>query len=199
MEKEQKTELLGHIKKAQNEDQESFELLKKKYTPLIEACSRKHVVEGMNSQDVEDLRQEALVNFYRAVCSYDCDAQGVEFGLYAKICIDNGLVSFVRTYLRGKRRVTVPLDDGDNAYDPASAQEDFLQSVIDSEKEAELVRTVKKHLSNYENRIWWLYVSGKSVSEIAAEIDAPSAKSVSNAIYRIRKKLRFVVGNIQST
>ncbi len=190
---EQKNQLLVHIKNAQNGSQESFELLRKLYSPLIESCSHRHIVDGMNIQDIEDLRQEALVNFYRAICSYDCASEGVEFGLYAKICIDNGLVSFVRAYRRGSRKVTISLDDGEPDLIDSEGETDFLQSFIDSEKEAELVRKVRKQLSDYENRIWWRYVSGKSVAAIAAEIGAPSAKSVSNAIYRIRRKLRSVL------
>ena len=185
---ERNNELLSHILKARSGDQESFESIRKSYAPLIEACVRKHTVSGMNAQDVEDLRQEALVVLYRAVCSYDLDERGVEFGLYAKICVDNGLSSFVRAFNRANRGITVPLEDESYTVDA-----DYLQSVIDGEQAAELVRTVKKHLSDYESKIWWRYVSGKSVSAIAAEIGAPSAKSVSNAIYRIRKKLRSVI------
>ncbi len=188
-----KTELSAYIKNAQNGSQESFEVLRETYKPLIESCSRKHILDGMNSQDIEDMRQEALVNFYKAVCSYDCESHGVEFGLYAKICLDNGLVSFVRSYIRGKRRITVSLEDGGAEYADPYEQVDFLQSVIDGEKQAELVRKIKNNLSDYENMIWWRYVSGKRVCEIAEEIGAPSAKSVSNAIYRIRKKLRAVI------
>ena len=190
----ERNEILAHIKKAQMGDQISFNVLKEQYRPLIDSCARRRLVEGMNSQDVEDLSQEALVNFCRAVSSYDLDGSGVEFGLYARICIDNGLVTFIRSYMRENRKVTVSLDDGGDAMQSASEGEDFLESLVEREKAAELVRKVRKNLSEYENKIWWLYVSGKSVASIAKEIGAPSAKSVSNAIYRIRKKLRDVVG-----
>ncbi|MBQ4091230.1 MAG: sigma-70 family RNA polymerase sigma factor [Clostridia bacterium] len=187
---EQVSDILAYVKLAQAGDQAAFEALKDKYKPLLESSARRATVEGMNSQDVEDLGQEALVNFYRAVCSYDCERHGVEFGLYAKICIDNGLVSFVRSYMRRRRKMTVPLSEGDELYEEI---EDPLESLIQSEKETELVHTIKNHLSDYENRIWWLYVSGNTVSEIAQRIGAPGAKSVSNAIYRIRKKLKSII------
>ena len=58
----------------------------------------------------------------------------------------------------------------------------------------ELVKSIKKNLSDYENRVWWMYVSGLSVSEIARRIGVVEPKSVSNAVYRIRKKLRAVIG-----
>ena len=184
------SDALTLIKQAQAGDQRSFEALREKYKPLLDACCRRSFVEGMNSQDVEDLSQEAIVNFYRAVCSYDCENHGVEFGLYAKICIDNGLVSFIRSYLRRRKKMALPLDEGEELYED---EPDPLQALIQSEKETELVHTIKKHLSDYENRIWWLYVSGNSVSSIAEKVNAPSAKSVSNAIYRIRKKLKSII------
>lgn len=190
----ERVEILAHIKRAQSGDQSSFDVLKDQYKPLITSCAQRRVVEGMNLQDVEDLYQEALVNFCRAVTSYDLEASGVEFGLYAKICIDNGLVTAIRSYMRANRKVTVSLEDGASAIENALSADDLLDSLIEREKEAELVRTVRKNLSDYENRIWWLYVSGKSVSVIARELGASGTKSVSNAIYRIRKKLRDVVG-----
>ena len=193
-----RVEILSHIKKAQSGDQASFDVLKEQYKPLITSCATRRVLDGMNSQDEEDLYSEALVSFCRAVSSYDCELSGVEFGLYAKICIDNGLVSFVRSYVRANRGYTVSLDAQGTVLDDNSEHDDLLQSLVDREKEAELVRTVRKHLSDYENRIWWLYVSGKSVSTIASQVGATSTKSVSNAIYRIRKKLRDVVGENNS-
>lgn len=190
----ERVEILSHIKKAQCGDQASFDVLKEQYKSLITSCVMRRVLSGMNSQDKEDLFLEALISFCRAVSNYDCELSGVEFGLYAKICIDNGLVSFVRSYVRANRGLTVSLDTQDAVLNDKSEQDDFLQSLVDREKEAELVRAVRKHLSDYENRIWWLYVSGKSVTTIASEVGATSTKSVSNAIYRIRKKLREVFG-----
>ena len=193
----ERIEILMHIKKAQAGDQSSFDVLKEQYKPLIESCSQRRILVGvMNSQDEEDLLQEALVSFFRAVSNYDCELSGVEFGLYAKICIDNALVSFIRSYLKANRGQTVSLECKEGELEESDQQDDLLQSLVDREKEAELVRVVRAHLSDYENRIWWLYVSGKSISAIAAEIGAPSSKSVSNAIYRIRKKLRTVVGGL---
>ena len=69
----------------------------------------------------------------------------------------------------------------------------FLQSIVDEESTADLVRTIRAKLSNYENRVWWMYVSGMSVSEIALALGGADPKSVSNAVYRIRKKLKGVI------
>lgn len=182
--------LLLEIQKAQKGNQEAFGILKDSYKPLIESCSYKRILPDMTSQDIEDLRQEALVHFCNAVCSYDHSVDGVEFGLYAKICIDNGLVSFIRSYLRRSKNKTVPLDSCEITDETAGRPTDFLQALVDRENMTEMVRIIKDSLSEYENRIWWLYVSGMSVAGIAEAVGGVSAKSVSNAVYRIRKKLR---------
>lgn len=175
------------IKSAREGSQESFFELKRKYTPLIESQVTKHTLADMSSQDVEDLRQEATSIFVNAVCNYDFSSEGVEFGLYAKICIGNGLVSFVRSYMRRKKKTVIPLDLAEGS---AATGSDPLQTLVDKENAGELVRIIKKSLSDYENRVWWLYVSGMSVSDIAAAIGETNPRSVTNAIYRIRKKLR---------
>lgn len=181
------------IVRAREGSQDAFLELKDRYKPLIESQVVKHTLPDMSSQDVEDIRQEALLIFCNAVCNYDLSADEVEFGLYAKICIQNGLISFVRSYSRRKKRSPLSLEDR-TVTDKASASVDFLQSMVNKENMAELVRVISKNLSDYENRVWWMYVSGMSVSDISEALGGVSSKSVSNAVYRIRKKLRsFIV------
>ena len=93
--------------------------------------------------------------------------------------------------LRRRNRVVLPLESAEQLPDMASI--DLLQALIDKQHTEDLVRTVRNNLSDYENRVWWMYVSGRSVSEIASDIGNVDAKSVSNAVYRIRKKLRAII------
>jgi len=176
------------IRQAQDGVQSAFSALKDIYRPLIDASVYKFSSDSMTDQDREDIFQEVLLHFCNSVCSYDCDNGGVEFGLYAKICIENGLISFLRIYNRQNRLRTVELASG---YDVAidGGEVDVLQSIIDRERTALLVRRINKRLSELENKVWWLYVSGMSVSSIAESVGV-DRKSVSNAIYRIRKKLK---------
>ena len=162
--------------------------MKSKYAPLIESQISRHSLDDMTAQDIVDIREESLVIFCNAVCNYD-PSSGVEFGLYAKICIENGLISFVRSYSRRKKRSVLPLERAEGSGDIPN----FLQSIVDEESAADLVRTIRAKLSNYENRVWWMYVSGVSVSEISMALDGADTKSVSNAVYRIRKKLKGVI------
>lgn len=183
--------LFSLIKSARFGDQEAFLYLKEKYKPLLTSLTVKYSLPDMLPQDVEDLTQEALVIFYNAVCNYECSPDGVEFGLYAKICIENGLVSFVRSYLRRAKRAVLPLEKADDRFEDRIY--DPLQSLVAKENMSDMVRMIRKHLSEYENRVWWMYVSGMTVSDISKELGGADPKSVSNAVYRIRKKLRKVI------
>lgn len=176
------------ILKAQSGEDGAFSALKDIYRPLIEASARKFCTDQMSEQDREDFLQEALVHFCNAICSYNCESGGVEFGLYAKICVENGLVSFIRVYNRQNRLRAVSLEERttDNVFD---CDGDVLETIAMRERTAVLVRQINKRLSKFENKIWWMYVAGLSVSAIADAVGV-ERKSVSNAIYRIRKKLK---------
>ena len=86
-------ELISRVRK---EDGVAFEALLKKYTPLIEASVVKVLGEDLLSLYGDDFRQEATVVFYNSILTYDMEQHEVEFGLYAKICIANALISQLR-------------------------------------------------------------------------------------------------------
>lgn len=172
-------------------DQTAFETLRDRYKPLIEASVQKYSSDAMTAEDREEMYQEALFILYSAACSYTLE-NGVEFGLYAKICIENSMLSFIRSYNRHNRIRALSLDG--EAFDPPAAHDDFLQSFIDEEQAALLVTKISSCLSKYENTVWWIYASGASAKTIAERLGTDE-KSVSNAVYRIRKKLRDILSD----
>ncbi len=184
-----KIQLNIKIEKAAQGSEEALNFLLSKYKPLIDAEVSRHTKEGMNNQDICDLRQEAQIAFCNAVCNYDDSLGGVEFGLYAKICIGNSLVSFIRAYNR--RGQVVSIDDGTTVLSESC---DPIDRLIEQEELMILQRKIQAHLSPYENKVWWMYVSGMSSRKIAEALSVEGGvKSVNNAIYRIRKKLRGVI------
>ena len=186
-----KQDVIDLILKAQAGEECAFSALKDIYRPLIEASAKRFRSDTMTDQDGEDIFQEALFHFCNSVCSYNCEAEGVEFGLYAKICIENGLVSFIRMYNRQNRLRAVSLEARTEPISDIGG--DVLESIVESERTALLVRQISRRLSVLENKVWWLYVSGVSVSDIVDRVGI-ERKSVSNAIYRIRKKLKDALG-----
>lgn len=189
----EKQEVLSLIEQVRNatfdERQTAFETLLQRYEPLILSLLQRFCGDPDSAQFREDLRQEATVAFYHSILAYDTDQGDVEFGLYAKICISNALVSQLRKF---KRRATEPLAETgrDNFffYD----FDDPSVGILEQERAEALCLVIRNNLSNFEYRVWQYYISGRTAREIAT-LTGKDEKSISNAIYRIRKKLRAVL------
>ena len=185
------TELVKLIRSAQGGDQAAFEKLLNRYAPLIDSMTGRFASSLGTAQDHDDLRQEAVICFYKALMRFDTDQKKVQFGLYAKECIRNGLISNLRA--QKKHEKVVLLEDDDSFSDiEADPTQDPARHVEEEEAFLALSRQIHDTLSEYENRIWWLYLSGRTAKEIAF-LTGKDEKSVQNAVYRIRKKLRAVI------
>ena len=170
-------------------EQAAFSALLSTYEPLITKRVATFAA-GLSREDSEDLRQVALMAFYRAACGFDVTQSEVEFGLYAKICMDNAMVSHLRVLRRHEE--TLPLFEamGD------AAAEDPAGRVMDEEATALLLSRIRAVLSAYEYRVWTLYVAGHRTGDIARLLQKPP-HSVENAVYRIRRKLRAALGDLR--
>ena len=154
------------------------------YEPLTESLLKKYFQTNYPQQDIEDVRQEMLIIFCNAVMTYNLNQQDVEFGLYAKICLERSLVSMLRAMK--KRPVIEPMPENEALH---IAGEDPSRQVAESESIAELWKLIKENLSDYENKVWNLHLSGHSPAAIAGMLGR-DVKSIDNALCRIRVKLR---------
>jgi RNA polymerase sporulation-specific sigma factor len=154
------------------------------YSPLLEASVAPYRGR-LSKEDVEEISQEALLSFHRAVKTFDPLYGDTGFGLYAKTCVANGVRDALRRIARGARLSTVPLEDTL----PAGLGDDPAGSYIAEESAAELRARIRGALSPFENTVWWSHYSGMSCAEIAAA-SGRSVKSVNNALCRVRQKLR---------
>ena len=170
-------------------DQNAFDTLLDQYRPLIDASVARFSSDESFSLYCEDLKQEASVVFYNSILAYDLEQTEVEFGLFAKICIYNALVSFLRAL---KRRSAEPVAEIPQNLITVQDFEDPSARMLEKERLQSLYAVIRKNLSELEYKVWQLYISGRSAAEIAALLSTDE-KSVNNAIYRIRKKLRAVL------
>lgn len=170
-------------------DQSAFDALLDQYRPLIDASVARFSSDESFSLYCEDLKQEASVVFYNSILAYDLEQTEVEFGLFAKICIYNALVSFLRAL---KRRSAEPVAEIPQNLITVQDFEDPSARMLEQERLKSLYAVIRKNLSELEYKVWQLYISGRSAAEIAALLSTDE-KSVNNAIYRIRKKLRAVL------
>ncbi len=184
---EKKTVLRARLLRLRAQDHSAFDELLDEYNPLICSEVSRHG-EGLGSEDIEDLRQLALLALYRAALAFDLEQGEVEFGLYAKICISNALVSQLRIIRRRAQEISTDfmgsLELG--AEDPAAR-------IVEQEAFDTLYDRIRTLLSPYENRVWSMYIAGRSSGEIARLLQKDS-HSVENAVYRIRQKLRAALG-----
>ena len=169
-----------------NGDQVAFATLLERYKPLIDAAVAKFSSDEAFSLYREDLKQEASLVFYNSILAYDLEQNEVEFGLFAKICIHNALVSVLRSL---KRRTEEPIAQIPESLLTVQDFDDPLSRMLERERLKSLYAVIRKNLSDLEYEVWQLYMSGRSSAEIAERLGIDQ-KSVNNAIYRIRKKLR---------
>ncbi len=190
--------LLERIKEG---DGAAFAELSELYKTMTDAAaykfSRSPVLSGYDgSCGLDDLKQYAAVALYRAAVSYEpyTDGKGkaVSFGLYAKICVNNALISVIRKQKSLRRRA----DRAERASGIAGRirQSDPLDRLVSSEGAQTLIARIRDELSPYERRIFEGYVGGRPVREIAAELGV-GEKSVSNALYRIKVKVKNLLKN----
>ena len=184
-------EVLRLINLVASGDSDAFTALVEIYKPLLNKALNTYTTDEMSREDIEDLEQEELVAFYRAIITFDQEREGVEFGLYAKICITNSMISYRRAVAKKASRIAfVDEDDLEKISDPS---QEVSRLVAQKESEQALGEKIEKTLSEYENEVWAYYVLGHSSLEIATRLGV-SEKSVDNAIFRIRKKLKALLG-----
>lgn len=180
-------ELFRKLRDAQSGDQTAFEELLDRYMPLIRALSSRV---SRSYEDREDLQQTAIIAFLHAVEQYNAErSDAASFGTYATYCIKNAMISELRSIQ--KRDHTILLEDNELA-DAEDTEGDPASKIIEEEDYRTLTENISRALSPYENRIWWLYLSGRTAKEIAVQMNKDE-KSVHNAIFRIRRKLRAII------
>ena len=189
----EKEALNACIALAQKGDGDAFSVLLNKYDPLIKATVSRTMskMPELTDTDAEDLHQEAVLAFYSALMTYDFLISDVEFGLYAKVCISNRLVSQMRMLKRHiDHRAT--LFDQEDLSRLVSEDCDPSARIIENESEQSLLKVISECLSEYEYKVLALYMSGMSSAEMAGRLDS-TEKSVNNAMFRIRTKLKKIL------
>ncbi|MGM9636766.1 MAG: sigma-70 family RNA polymerase sigma factor [Eubacteriales bacterium] len=175
------TDLLCRIR---GNDPTAFDTLCEVYRPLLTAMvTSAHERYRSYGSEREDLSQEASLALYKAAVSYRMDQEDVTFGLYAKICVRNRMISCGRMLIRHTKA--------------SQASRNMTHS--DSERVPNRGRHLPEEylekLSAYEQVIYRYYAEGRSYREIAGLVNRPE-KSVENAIYRIRTKIRRSDGHM---
>lgn len=169
-----------------NGDKKAFEGLAEKFSPLIigETASVIRRSEDLKPYG-DEIRQEALMALYSAALSFE-EGKNVTFGLYAKICIHNRMISFVRKVKAQLKKQSKSSAGTESRPRKIEAPDEILDSL---EKNSELRRFLNENLSAYEKRVLSLYLKKKSYAEISASL-GKTEKSVDNALFRVKSKIK---------
>lgn len=181
--------ILSLIMKVRSGNQAAFEELLKLYEPLVFSFVDKYYANVSNKEDAEDLKQELTVVFYNSILSYDVEQTQVSFGLYAKICMNNAFVTQLRMLKKRNEKGVMILDVDEVFDDVVSEEKNPEDELVEREKMNELNTRIKATLSSFEYTVWKMYFAGCSSKEMADKMHT-NERSVDNAVYRIRKKLK---------
>ena len=181
--KHEQAEITALVKGVQDKDPAAFPALLACFSPLLEKSVNSFAkTTVLASAEKDDLLQEISLALYRAAQRFDLSQSKVTFGLYAKICIRNKLISAKRKLERKKRKKT-PLPP-----------EEPSGSAFSAEVFSSLMRRARLLLSQKEKTVLLFYLKGLSYDEIAKSLDC-SVKSVDNALARAKRKLKNAVAD----
>lgn len=172
-------------------DQSAFYEIVKMFEPLIGNIIKKYNFR-MAGYDDDDLRQEAVIALYGAVRTFDLQSTGVTFGLYAKICINNRIISRIRSSRNDIIPVNLEMQDAEDGESVYGTDINPESEIIGRESYNALLNLIDENLTAYEKSVFKLYILGKSYREIAVSLNS-SQKSVDNAIYRIKSKIKKLI------
>jgi RNA polymerase sporulation-specific sigma factor len=174
--------LTSEIKAGSAGSEEAFKVLAEKYDSIISYnLSRITIPAGASKwSDKEDLYQECRIVLYKAAKRYD-SLKNVKFSTYANACIKNYLASFFRKY--GEAETHASLED---------IPENELSSfdVYDFSEFDDMFEI----LTSFERQVFLMYIERKSYKHIA-EILNKNVKSIDNAVFRIKNKLKPYADN----
>lgn len=198
-------ELNALVARVKMGDDIAFSLLCEKYTALTENIIKRFlpslgvlngVPQNEAAADPDEVKQDVIMALYKAAQTYDADGAGqkVSFGLYAKICMNNAMITKVRKYKRTLKRLEKSAGMVSTEKQHRRFEADTASEKLEFDMLSESLKNAVKSLSDYERKVFDLYIDGKSTGEIASELNRPE-KSVSNACYRVKTKIKGLLKN----
>lgn len=180
-------------------NEESFKILIEKYKYIVKSIVKKYLPRTEYSGlDEKDLQQEGLIGLIQAIKSFDKD-RDVLFYTYATVCIESRIKSVLRSENRQKNKnlnSSISLDmlfnDEYNLYDVLVDDSiDPSKQLIDKEEQEELIKNLKKSLTDFEKNVFDLKLSGLSNTEISLILEKEK-RSIENSLARIKIKYKKI-------
>ena len=177
-------------------DRAAADFLLNKYKNMVRSRAKAYFLAGGDS---DDLVQEGMIGLFNAVRDYNPDKEA-SFSSFAELCVRRQIFTAIKTAGRQKHiplntyvSLNKPIDDEQ----PDITLSDTIAAPVLSDPETLYIRNenlraveaeIEEKLTDLEKRVLILHLQGMSYSEISEIINKP-AKSIDNALQRIKKKL----------
>ena len=184
---------------AQGSNVRAQEYLINKYKNFVKAKAKSYFLIGA---DKEDIYQEGMIGLYKAIRDFKADRLS-SFRAFAEICVTRQIITAIKTATRQKH---IPLNTYISLNKPIYDEEsdrtlldvlsgakitDPEELVISREEVISIQSEIGEVLSELEMEVLMSYLDGKSYQEIACDLDR-HAKSIDNALQRVKRKIRKV-------
>ena len=184
------------VRLAQEQDAQALEYLLNKYKNFVRTKARSYFLIGA---DHEDIVQEGMIGLYKAIRDYK-EEKLSSFRAFAELCVTRQIITAIKTATRQKH---IPLnsyislnrpiyeEDSDRTLLDVITEEGLSNPedmMIDREDLTLIEGRIGQMMSGLEKKVLVLYMEGKSYVEIAEALGR-HAKSVDNALQRIKRKL----------
>lgn len=160
-----------------------LQLLINRYMPLVISIASRYNASGF---DTEDFIQEGTLAIFSAVKTYN--QEKALFKTFVTLCINRAMSSALSRVSGAAKHIPEslisPIDEIELS-DLNNPESIF----IEKESYNDLESTIKHELSDFEYQVLCEFLSGKSYADIADSLNV-TAKSVDNALRRIRSKIK---------
>ena len=173
------------ILQAQNKNEQAIEQVCTQYKPVVRRIARKYfLIDG----EMEDIIQEGMIGLHKAIVNFSPERG--KFEPFAIMIIKQQILDAVKKSTTKKsgnliNKISIERD----YFSEAEKNYNLLEDLERREELNERFRNIEKLLSKKEYKIFNYYLSGLSIKEIAAKENI-SDKSVNNALFRIKTKLK---------
>ena len=173
-------ELKQTLALAREGDEPAREKVVNEYKNLVRSLTRRYI---LPDGEWEDLVQEGMIGVFSAINSYD-ETAGLSFKNFLCLCVKRRIYDALKKYKGNNTLQLVSLFESEDAF-VADPEEEVLRG----EEQKELLKRLGRVLSDFEYRVFTLYLEGFSVFEICETV-GKDAKCVDNAVQRSKKKLK---------
>ena len=179
-------ELIQRLRQGENT---IMDYILEKYKPLVRKCANAMYLIG---GETEDLIQEGMIGLFKAIRDYRDDRDN-SFSSFAYICVNRQLYTAIEASKKKKNQplnsyVSLSEQSTKNCLGVTSSPE---QLVIEQEVWENLWKELDECLSEMEKQVLSYYLKGSSYLQIAEKMEK-SPKSIDNALWRIRQKIRQI-------